>query len=168
MVANVPAYDQNLILVYWFDSSNLKFNNTVSAWALKLTLYQFIGNTTDASQTVDGLIQLGAQLESSWTICKNSMQGFAVNIYQNISPAFILIAGILATAISFLLFSSALKSRALTKKTDELTKSDRRLISKLTTEKSTLTAFSLFGNHSKTQERIDRLQQLGFLQKSTF
>jgi len=134
MTADVPEYSQKLNLLYWVDAANLKLNNSVSPWALKITLFRFT-DTSEATQAAANLVALGTELANSWTQYKNPELGFAVEIYQNITPAFIMVGGLLTLSTVALIVNGVYRSKQASKKTAQLLLTDQQIMDLITTNK---------------------------------
>ena len=160
MIADIPAHNQKLVLLYWFDSANLKVNDTVTPWALKITLYTTIDNSTDSTQTTNQLNQMGTQIESSWSQYKNTSSGFSADIYRNITAAFLLAAGLLFASIIVLKVKSTLKSQSTAKKFTQLPETDQQYIKNFN-KKTNLNDETTNTDELKLQE----LQKAGFLKQ---
>lgn len=136
--ANAPTLNQTLVLVYWFDSLNLKTNSTATNYAVKLTLYKFILNSDDPAtqaanvQSVSNqLFAISQSLEDTWSPYKNSNYTFAVNIYQNSEAIAVALTVFLAFCVLAMIVRQLTLRKGARKKIAELSPEDKRILEAL-------------------------------------
>jgi len=165
MIAEIPSYNEKLLLLYWFDSANIKINDTMSPWALKLTIYETVDTQVNTTESNAELMQLGTQIENSWNQYKNPTAGFSADIYRNITPAFLILTVLLISSIMLLFAKFTLTSKTIAKKTLQLPEEDQQLIKNLTTPKKSQEITPQLTCPPIQEDKLKALQQTGFLKE---
>ena len=167
MVADIPAYSEKLILIYWFDAANLRINGTTATWALKMTIYETVddsNNSTEADMTE--LIQLGKDLETSWSQYKSPAVGFSADIYRNITAIFSIVAGTLIASVVVLQSQSLLTRKQLSKKAKDLTLIEHTQLDAFSDKKkNAANNVSQSTDAFESERMIKQLEQEGFLKE---
>lgn len=173
-ITNAPTLKQSIIILSWFDSLNLKTNETTSTWNIKVSLLKYVykpDNQTNANQVeaaTTELLSLGEEIERSWSQYKNPPTSFVVDIYKNkeaFATAIIVMLVILATMLQI---KSLLEKNKLSRKIDELPEEDRILLKDLEQTRST----PLERNEKKKKphflKKIEKLKQEGIVREQVF
>jgi exosortase len=131
LIANVPAYKQKLIVMYWFDSLNLRTNETTNTYAVKGSLLKYVYygtgqvNATQVEAASNELLTLAKEIETTWSAYKTSPSSFVVDIYRNKEASTVFVVGTLIFTIAAVQTQTFItKTRALRKARD-LPKEDR-------------------------------------------
>lgn len=166
-ITNVPAYKQNLIVPYWFDSLNLRINETTKVWAVKLSLLSYVyyganqSNATEVEATSQELLTLAKEMEQSWSPYKVSTTSFVVDIYRNREASTAFVIGMLIFSLAALGTQSFLMNLRTSKKIKELPKEDQDFLRGFNPEKENRET----PDKSLLPDKIQRLKQEGVLQE---
>ena len=127
-----------MILVYWFDSLNLETNGTITNYAVKITLLQYvadINNQTAQTMNIQAattqLFSLSQAYENIWSQFKISNSTFVIDIYRNQEASTIFVAIILIFSIALLSGKQLLMRAAARKKIANLPEADKTLLNQL-------------------------------------
>jgi hypothetical protein len=166
-ITNVPAYKQNLIVPYWFDSLNLRINETTKVWAVKLSLLSYVyyganqSNATEVEATSQELLTLAKEMEQSWSPYKVSTTSFVVDIYRSREASTAFVIGMLICSLAALGTQSFLMNLRTSKKIKELPKEDQDFLRGFNPEKENRET----PDKSLLPDKIQRLKQEGVLQE---
>lgn len=161
-ITDAPTLHMNLILLYWFDTVNLRTNGTANAWSVKVTLLDYIDNTNNQTTTeqvenaTTELLSLGQQLEATWSQDKNPQTGFAVDIYKNNEAFTMAVTALLVISAVMLSVSYLLKKTGARKKTSELSETDKILLGNLKHQKASMPK----ENQPNTNYSTDKMKEL--------
>jgi exosortase len=160
-ITNVPAYNQSLVVSYWFDSLNLNTNGTTRIWAVKLSLLKYIYygankvNATEVDVAAREVLGLAKQIEESWSPYKVSSTSFVVDIHRNQEASTIFVVGMLLSSTTGLVTQFSLTRAQASKKEKDLSEKDRDLLETFNLEKST----SLTKNGRRNGSQNDALNK---------
>jgi len=173
-ITNVPAYKQNLIVLYWFDSLNLRINGTTKVWAVKLSLLSYVyhganqSNATEVEAASGELLTLAKEIEESWSPHKVSTSSFVVDIYRNKEVSTVFVVGMLIFSIAVLGTQSLLKNLRTSKKIKGLSREDQDFLERFDTEKpdsSTEKENKEIPDKSLLPNKIKKFKREGLLQE---
>ncbi len=176
IIANIPAYKQDLVVMYWFDSVNLKENGTASTNAVKVSLLSYVAkpdngsNAENVQAAVSELSNMGTEIENAWSSYKTIPTSFVVDLYRNMTPSAEFVAGLLLFSAAMMLTQTLLIRFRASKKTAELPAKDRELLKSLNS-KTPISAGEVCDTTNNTQQessmvkKIEELKQVGLLQE---
>lgn len=143
LISDVPAYKQKLIVLYWFDSLNIRTNGTTNIWATKISLLTYVYDSNDQTNTnqvetaSNELLTLARAIEESWSPFKVSPSSFVVDLYRNKELSTAFVVGMLIVSTAFLQTQSFLMKARCFKKVLELPKEYRYFLKSVSPEKQT-------------------------------
>jgi exosortase len=173
-ITNVPAFNDTLIVSYWFDELNLNTNGTTRIWAVKLSLLKYIyyganpANATEVDAATNQVINLAEQIEQSWSPYKVSTTSFVVDIHRNQEASTAFVAGILIFSTALLVSQSFLTRSRASKKAKDLSKEDRDLLGTFDPEKpDSFTESEEKDIATLKPDDVQRFKQQGLLKEQT-
>ena len=139
ILADAPTLNQSIVLVYWLDSLNLKTNQTVTDYSVKLTLLRYIPYVNQKTDTAavevaqSQLLNLSRSIEIFWSQSKQSSGTFVVDIYRNSTASTAVVAALVIISAAALLSKWLLLRAAAKKKIAALSTFDKDFFLKLQT-----------------------------------
>ncbi len=138
ITAYAPQLRQKIVLVYWFDSLNLRTNDTVTNQAVKLTLIKYVPDINNETDTAgvelakSALLNLSRTFEEDWSRFKPQNSTFVVDLYKG-SYAFMIVTFALVAAAAVIIIGKhvIVRDRA-EKKSSELPEEDKAFLRQLT------------------------------------
>lgn len=160
ITANAPTLNQSINLVYWFDSLNLKTNDTVTSYSVKITLIKYVPNVNGqidqagADAATAELLTLSQSYENIWSQYKQSNSTFVVDLYHNGVTFAAVVTAILAFSIAVVLGKWFLTGLAARKKIAGLSQADKAFLEQL--KKAALTE----SGEPLPQEAAEKIEML--------
>ena len=173
-ITNAPTLKQTIIILYWFDTLNLKTNETASTWNVKVSLLKYIykpdnqTNTDQVEARTAELFSLGKDIESSWSQYKNPPTSFVVDIYRNKEAVITVIIGILLVSAAMLQIKYLVERSKIRRKIAELPKSDQIFLRDLKHTSSAPLKRDKNGSKAYWIKKIEKLKQQGILREQIF
>jgi exosortase len=137
ITANAPTLNQSINLVYWFDSLNLKTNNTVTSYSVKITLIKYVPNANDqidqagSQAAITKLLTLSQSYENIWSQYKQSNSTFVVDLYHNGAAFTAVVTAILLVSMALVFGKRFLTVAAARKKIAGLPEADKAFLEQL-------------------------------------
>jgi exosortase len=139
IVASAPSINQTLVLFYWFDTLNLRTNETATVTSIKVTFIEYMPDTENqTAQTANieaseaELFSIAQGLEKTWGQYKESNNTFAVDIYRNREILLAIVAAFLVASTATLTAARLMKRANARRKISQLPEDDKILVRKLT------------------------------------
>lgn len=142
LIADAPAYKQKIIVLSWFDSLNLRTNETTKIWAVKVSLIKYVYNPDNQSNmshveaASNELLTLSKEIEKSWSPHKNPPTSFVVDLYRNKELSTALVIGTLVVSAVILQTQSFIMKARISRKLAELPEKDRDFLKNLSLERT--------------------------------
>ncbi len=138
ITAYAPQLRQKIVLIYWFDSLNLRSNETVTNQAIKMTLIKYVPDVNNQTDTAgvelakSALLNLSRTYEEDWSRFKPQNSTFVVDLYKG-SYAFMIVTFALVAVAAVLVIGKhvIIRDRA-EKKASELPEEDKAFLRQLT------------------------------------
>jgi len=173
-IANAPTLKQTIIILYWFEALNLKINETIGIWNIKVSLLKYVykpENQTNIDQVEAGtaeLLSLGKDIESSWSQYKNPPTSFVVDLYKNKEALATVITGMLIVSVAISQIKYLAEKTKIRRKIAELPKRDQIFLQELKHASSAPFKRDENGSKAYPLKKIEKLKQQGILREKVF
>lgn len=137
ITAYAPTLHEKLVMVYWFDSLNLRTNGTVTNYAVKMTLIKYIPDINNQTDTASvelarsKLLNISRTYEQDWSKFKQQNSTFVVDLYKNSNGFMVISIALVVAAIALLLGRRVIIRDNAEEKVSELPEEDKAFLRQL-------------------------------------
>lgn len=137
IIAYAPTLHEKLVLVYWFDSLNLRTNDTVTNSAVKMTLIKYVPDINNQTDTAgvelarSTLLNMSRTYEKDWSRFKQENSTFVVDLYKNSNGFMVISIALVIVAAALILGKRVIIRDNAEKKVSELPEEDKAFLKQL-------------------------------------
>lgn len=137
ITAYAPTLHEQIALVYWFDSLNLRTNDTVTNYAVKMTLIKYIPDINNQTDTAgvelakSALLNMSRTYEQDWSQYKQQNSTFVVDLYKNSNTFMVVTVALVVVAAAFILGKRVIVRDNAEEKVSELPEEDKAFLRQL-------------------------------------